>query len=129
MADYDFSSLNSSDLEEMVCDLINAQEKFKNTGIKLRTFKDGKDKGIDLLFASSSNPYEIVGQVKHYYKSSIEELLRNLKKDEVLKAINLKPGMYIFAPSLDLSAQSADELVKVFYPFLSKYRFFYSAFL
>jgi len=91
MADYDFSTLNSSDLEELVCDLLNAKEKKNGTGIIFRTFKDGKDKGIDILYSTLVHPYEIVGQVKHYYRSGYDALLKNLKIYEKNKVDILKP--------------------------------------
>ncbi|MBE8971228.1 ATP-binding protein [Nostocales cyanobacterium LEGE 12452] len=40
MADFDFSTLNSSDLERLVCDLLNAQERSKNSEIRFKTFKE-----------------------------------------------------------------------------------------
>ena len=88
MADYDFSTLNSSDLEELVCDLLNAQEKAKGTRITFKTFKDGKDKGIDILYSSLINNYEVIGQVKHYYRSGFDTLINDLKKTRKIKSEN-----------------------------------------
>ncbi len=69
MSNFNFSTLNSTDLEEFVCDLLNAQEKSNNNRIIYRTFKEGKDKGIDFLYSTPLNQYSIVGQVKHYFRS------------------------------------------------------------
>src|SRR5665647_835051 len=106
MSDYDFSTLNSLDLEELVCDLLNAHEKATGTGIIFKTFKEGKDKGIDLLYSTTSHEYEIVGQVKHYYRSGYNALIRNLKGDEKSKVVKLNPKRYLLATSIDLSAVS-----------------------
>jgi hypothetical protein len=43
MADNDFSTLNSSALEELVCDLLNLDQP-NGSVIKYKPFKDGKDK-------------------------------------------------------------------------------------
>jgi hypothetical protein len=45
MADYDFSTLNSSDFEELVCDLLNAHEGAQGSEIFFKTFKEGKRTG------------------------------------------------------------------------------------
>ena len=117
MANYDFSTLSSSDLEELVCDLLNADLPGNNK-IHYKTFKDGKDKGIDFLHSTTSNPHSHVGQVKHYYRTGIDGLLSHLEKTEVAKAKSLKPGRYIFATSVDLSAGNSKTIKTLFQPFL-----------
>jgi energy-coupling factor transporter ATP-binding protein EcfA2 len=116
MANYDFSTLNSSDLEELVCDLLNAQERSNNSGIIFKTFKDGKDKGIDIRFSTSTNSNEIVGQIKHYYRSGYDALLQVLKNNEKEKVKKLNPNRYVFATSVDLSVFNSEEIQKVFSP-------------
>ena len=118
MSDYDFSTLNSLDLEELVCDLLNAHEKAKGTGIIFKTFKEGKDKGIDLLYSIPSNSYEIVGQVKHYYRSGYDELIKALKGKEKPKVEKLKPKRYLLATSLDLSVNNTEVIKSIFDPFI-----------
>lgn len=87
MANYDFSTLNCNDLEELVCDLLNLSK--SDDLVKYRTFKEGKDKGIDFLYSTEINNYEHVGQVKHYYRSGYDQMISVLKKSESLKVRKL----------------------------------------
>src|SRR5690606_37492703 len=109
MGQYDFSTLNSTDLEELVCDLLNAKEASQNSAIKFRTFKEGKDRGIDLLYSTNDDRYSIVGQVKHYHKSGATRLVRDLEIEKT-KVNLLKPDRYIFATSVDLSADQIEDI-------------------
>lgn len=118
MADYDFSTLNSSDLEELVCDLLNHEQAASNSIIKYKTFKDGKDKGIDFLYPRSNHPYSHVGQVKHFYRSGYRSMFNHLKSTEVDKVKNLIPNKYIFATSVDLSVANAEAIKELFNPFI-----------
>lgn len=117
MADYDFSTLNSSDLEELVCDLLNLDQP-TNSLIKYKTFKDGKDKGIDFLYSSATNNYEQVGQVKHYYRTGFAGMYKVLKDTEVNNVQNLKPNKYIFATSVDLSLANTNAIKDLFNPYI-----------
>ncbi|MGY3211933.1 nSTAND3 domain-containing NTPase [Mucilaginibacter sp. HD30] len=117
---YDFSTLNSSDLEDLVCDLLNEINKAERNGIFYHTYKDGKDKGIDFRYSTDTNENWIVGQVKHYLKSGIDLLLSDLEKKEKNKVANLKPDRYIFATSVDLAVGDVDKIVAIFTPFLKK---------
>jgi len=117
MAEYDFSTLNSSDLEELVCDLLNADQP-SNSPIKYKTFKDGKDKGIDFLYSTKKNEYEHVGQVKHYYRTGYNKLLTVLHDEELPKVKFLKPKKYIFATSLDLSVLNVQKISDLFKPYI-----------
>jgi hypothetical protein len=116
MANFDFSTLGSSDLEDLVCDLLNAQEP-TNSGITYRTFKDGKDKGVDFLYSKPGKDFYHVGQVKHYYRTGYSGLLSHLKNTEVAKTSKLAPNKYIFATSVDLSVLQAQEIRDVFNPY------------
>ncbi len=60
MADYDFSTLNSTDLEELACDLMNFALP-KRSIVKYKTFKEGKDQGIDFLYSTEQKLHEHVG--------------------------------------------------------------------
>lgn len=113
MADYDFSTLNSSDLEELVCDLLNLDQP-NGSAIKYKTFKDGKDKGIDLLYSTEKNHYDHVGQVKHYYRTGYDGLYQVLKNTEVKNVNALKPNKYIVATSVDLNVDNT-EAIKILF--------------
>lgn len=117
MANYDFSTLNSSDLEELVCDLLNAQEG-ETSPVKYQTFKDGKDQGIDFLYSTTDNMYEHIGQVKHFYRTGFQGLLRKLENEEADKVKRLNPNNYIFATSVDLSFGQATKISDTFQPYI-----------
>jgi energy-coupling factor transporter ATP-binding protein EcfA2 len=117
MAQYDFSTLNSSDLEELVCDLLNAQQG-ENGIVRYRTFKDGKDKGIDFLYSTTTNQYEHVGQVKHFRETGFAGLSSVLKKQELKKVKKINPSKYIFATSVDLTVSNVQEISDIFNPFI-----------
>jgi energy-coupling factor transporter ATP-binding protein EcfA2 len=117
MANYDFSTLNSSDLEELVCDLLNYEQSASSV-IKYKTFKDGKDKGIDFLYSTETNLYEQVGQVKHYYRTGYDGMYTVLKDTEVNNVIKLKPNKYIIATSVDLSVANTEAIKLLFNPYI-----------
>lgn len=117
MAEYDFSTLNSSDLEELVCDLLNLHQPAGSV-VKYKTFKDGKDKGIDFLYSTSTNLHEHVGQVKHYYRTGYDGLYNVLKNTEVKNVNNLKPSKYIVATSVDLSVANTESIKDLFGDFI-----------
>ena len=116
MASYDFSTLSSSDFEELVCDLLS--EEYKEKGYRYKTFKDGKDKGIDFLLSTEKNIYQEVGQAKHYLRSGYGSLYSTLKTSEVQKIEKLKPGKYIFATSVDLSVANTESIKQLFNPYI-----------
>lgn len=117
MADYDFSTLNSTDLEELTCALLNAKEP-SDSNIKYRTFKEGKDKGIDILYSTDLNNYEHVGQVKHFFRTGFRGLYNHLKKEELKKIRLLNPTKYIIATSVDLSIFNIESIQKLFAPLI-----------
>lgn len=118
MANFDFSTLNSSDLEELVCDILNAKERNESSKIFFRTFKDGKDKGIDLLYSTPKKDFKIIGQVKHYYRSGYNALITHLRNSEKTKVDKLTPSRYLFATSVDLNVENVLEIKDVFQPYL-----------
>lgn len=119
MPDYDFSTLNSSDLEELSCDLMNMSQQ-SSSKIKYKTFKDGRDKGIDFLYSSKEKEHDHVGQVKHFYRTGYSGMLSKLKPDEVNKVKKLNPNKYMFFTSIDLSVAQTVELKSVFAPYIKR---------
>lgn len=118
MSNYDFSTLNPADFERLVCDLLNVKID-ANTGAMYRTSKEGKDKGIDLLFSTADKDFEIVVQTKHYFRSTYSKLKSDLIKNEKQKVLKLKPSHYIFATSLPLSVQNKLEIKEIFAPYIT----------
>jgi len=112
---YDFSTLNDKDLEELALDLLNAE-----LNLGLQSFKVGKDGGIDLRYSSPENNNEIVVQVKHYIKSGESKLIADFKDKELpkLKKLSPAPTRYIIVASIGLSATQKDDLKDTFYPFI-----------
>ncbi|MDM1415784.1 hypothetical protein HX057_16825 [Myroides odoratimimus] len=113
MANYDFSTLNDRDLEELTRDLLS-----KKLNIDLQSFKPGPDKGIDLRYSTINDENEIVVQVKHYLNSGILKLKQDLKKKEILKVKTLNPKKYIFCTSLPLSPQDKEDIKNIFFPYI-----------
>ncbi|WP_410867374.1 restriction endonuclease, partial [Paraburkholderia sp. SIMBA_027] len=56
---YNFSTLNDRDLEELTRDLLS-----KKLSIDFQSFKPGPDQGIDLRYSTFNDENEIVVQVK-----------------------------------------------------------------
>ena len=70
----DTKTLNDKEFEELVKDLLQIE-----LGVRLQSFKSGKDGGIDLRY-STSKDNAIIVQVKHYLKSGYSQLKSSLKK-------------------------------------------------
>jgi hypothetical protein len=118
MSNYDFSTLNPTDFEKLVCDLLNKHIDGNNYA-KYRSFKEGKDRGIDLLFSTKDNDFEIIVQVKHYIKSSFSKLKHDLIKIESDKVQKLNPKQYIFVTSQELSIHNKEEIRNIFTPYIT----------
>jgi hypothetical protein len=103
MPDYDFHQLTHHDLEILVRDLLQA-----HWGITLESFKSGRDQGIDLRYAWGPN--KMVVQVKHYLRTGLDGLLREVEK-EAIKVDRLKPSRYIFATTVPLSPADKDKII------------------
>lgn len=113
MNNYDFSTLNDKEFEQISKDLLN-----KKFNLKLQSFKVGKDKGIDLRYSTEKNNNSIVVQAKHYSKSTYSNLKSVIKNKEFEKVENLKPDRYILVTSMDLSATQKDELKSLLNPYV-----------
>jgi len=119
MADFDFSTLSSSDFEELSCDLMNIKESVNpDSTVRYKTFKDGRDKGIDFLYSSEENEFDHIGQVKHYYRSGFEGLLRTFTHAEAKKIKVLNPNKYFVFTSVDLSVANTESIKSACAPFI-----------
>lgn len=81
MPDYDFKQISPHDFELLSRDLFQAEE-----GLRLESFKTGRDGGIDFRFGRGTA--NLIVQCKHYAPTGLDGLVRDLKK-EALKAIAL----------------------------------------
>jgi hypothetical protein len=88
---YDFTILSPDDFEELASDLLS-----RDWGVRLESFKPGKDKGIDLrnarTFAGSG---VTVVQCKRYAPHKFAELLRAVRSEKP-KVDKLRPAREFF---------------------------------
>ena len=117
MVDYDFSTLNDKEFENLSIDLIS-KEKSK----RFERFKAGKDGGIDGRFYHDDGSQEII-QCKHYLKTGLNGLITSLNKknngiNEIDKVRKLNPKKYIFVTSLPLSVENKKTIKELFKPYI-----------
>lgn len=117
MIDYDFSTLNDKEFENLSIDLIS-----KDRDKRFERFKAGKDGGIDGRFYHDDGSQEII-QCKHYLKTGFSGLITSLNKknngiNEIDKVKKLNPVKYIFVTSLLLSAENKKTIKELFDPYI-----------
>ena len=117
MIDYDFSTLNDKEFENLSIDLIS-----KDKNKRFERFKAGKDCGIDGRFYHDDDSQEII-QCKHYLKTGFSGLITSLNKknngiNELDKVKKLNPAKYIFVTSLPLSAENKKTIKNLFVPYI-----------
>ena len=117
MNDYDFSTLNDKEFENLTIDLIS-----RDRGKRFERFKAGRDGGIDGRYYGEDEKEEII-QCKHYLKTGYNGLISSLKKknngkNEADKVKLLNPDKYIFVTSLPLSASNKKEIKEIFEPYI-----------
>lgn len=105
-----YGNLNDVEFEYLCQDIM--QSKLNTI---LHKFARGKDGGIDL--ADNVHTKNIIVQVKHYTRSSVEQLVASLK-NEVLKVQKLAPKQYYICCSKELSPQKVDEIYKLFLDYM-----------
>jgi hypothetical protein len=111
MENYDFSALTPEEFEKITRDLLKL-----SLDIDFETFKTGRDGGIDLRHIDESGQQTIV-QCKRYSKSSVSNLISNLRNEELPKIEKLKPARYILVTALGLSPQNKEEILKILSPY------------
>ena len=111
MGTYDFRTLNDKEFEEVVVDLLSAEE-----AKRIERFKPGKDGGIDGRWFLKGDD-EAILQCKHYSVSGFPALYRSMKNSELSKIQKLAPKCYVLATSVPLSRANKDSLQKLLSPF------------
>ncbi len=111
---YDFSKLNDREFEKLGGDIIS-----EHFGVRVETFKAGKDGGIDGRFWLKEDEKVII-QCKHYLKTGYRGLIRKLKNEEIAKVKKLNPDKYVFVTSVELSAENKKEIRKIFSPYIKR---------
>jgi hypothetical protein len=109
---YDFKQLSPADFEELSRDLLQ-----KEWGIRLESFKSGRDQGIDLRYAAVKGESTVV-QCKHFAGSTIRKLVSELGRKELPKVNLLAPNRYVLVTSLPLNPADKDEIVATLSPHL-----------
>ena len=109
--EYDFSKINDEEYEELFKDILKSE-----IGVNFRTFSKGRDGGIDVI--STNTQEKIIGQAKHYIKTPMNKLLRDLQNKEKPKVMKLNPDRYIIAFSQEATSQAYEKILKNFSPFL-----------
>ena len=112
MSEYDFSKLNDKEFESLSLDLISKLE-----GTRIERFKPGKDSGVDGRFFAPTGS-EVVIQCKHWLKSGLPALIRELKATEADRVRKLNPEKYIFVTSLRLSRHNKKTIKSIFSPYI-----------
>lgn len=106
MINYKFDTLNDEEFEEIAKDLLREE-----TGLDFRTFKKGRDGGIDLSYIGDEQE-KTIGQVKHFAKSKFSNLKTTLS-EEYDKIKNKKIERYLLVTSLDLTVKEVGEILKL----------------
>jgi hypothetical protein len=110
---YDFLTLSPDDFQLLVRDLLQAE-----LGVRLETFTQGADQGIDLRHVDPQQGRGLVVQCKRY--KDFSSLFRNLKKSELPKVHRLEPQRYILATSVRMNPQRKAKLLALLRPFCTR---------
>jgi Holliday junction resolvasome RuvABC ATP-dependent DNA helicase subunit len=121
MNTYTFNTINDKDFELLVLDLLNEELK-----LDLRSFKTGKDDGIDLRYSTCDNKNKIIVQAKHYRLSGYSQFKKCFQKDEYDKVKKLNPERYIIATTIELSPSNKHEIFNILQPFIKNENDIYS---
>ena len=112
MSDYDFSSLNDKEFEDLSADLLSC-----HLSSRIERFKVGRDGGVDGRFFSSEGD-EVIIQCKHWLKSGLKALIRSIENTEADKVKKLNPKRYIFVTSLELSRANKIKIKHLLSPYI-----------
>lgn len=114
MPDYDFTALNDKEFESLAVRLLS-----KHLDHRIERFRPGRDQGIDGRFFESHDK-QIILQVKHWRKSGLKSLVRQLEQNEKPKADRLVPTRYVLTTSLPLSAANKTEISNAMHPWITR---------
>jgi hypothetical protein len=109
---YDFKQLSPADLEDLTRDLLQQE-----WGVRLESFKSGRDRGIDLRYAAVPGSSTIV-QCKHRIGSSLAKLVYELRTSEAPKVRLLMPDRYVLVTSLPLNPDDKEKIREAVHPFV-----------
>lgn len=112
MPNYNYEALSPQDFEEFSRDILQAE-----WNVALEAFKEGRDTGIDLRYATSPDNTVIV-QCKHYAKSGFAALLRHLKDSELPKIEKMNPDRYVVVTTVSLSPDNKQSILQTLNPYV-----------
>lgn len=112
MPNYNYEALSPQDFEEVSRDLLQAE-----WNVALEAFKDGRDSGIDLRYATAPGNTVIV-QCKHYAKSGFAALLRHLRDSELPKIEKVNPNRYVVVTTVSLSPGNKQSILQTLTPYV-----------
>jgi len=112
MPNYNYEALSPQDFEEVSRDLLQAE-----WNVALEAFKEGRDSGIDLRYATSPDSTVIV-QCKHYAKSGFAALLRHLRDSELPKIAKVNPTRYVVVTTVGLSPGNKQSILQTLTPYV-----------
>lgn len=104
---FNLESLNDYEFEILCKDILK-----RKLNTELYTFSRGRDGGIDICDAAV-NP-KVVGQVKHYCRSSYSSLLSSLRNEAGRVMQRLKPEKYFVCTSQRLTRENKKEIYELF---------------
>ena len=104
-------ALNDYEFELLAKDILSRQ---LNTA--LYTYSRGRDNGIDI--SDSLVQPKIIGQVRHYCKSTYSKLLSGLKRERDRVLNDLKPERYFVITSKDLTRENKKEIYDIFQEYM-----------
>lgn len=104
----DLSVLSDVEFEELAADLLAAE-----LGRPVERFGVGRDGGVDLRWANPNGRGKVVGQCKHYLRSTFAQLRASAKR-ELDHVKTLDPAGYKFVTSFDLTVGQKQKLYEVF---------------
>ena len=108
---FNYRNLDDVEFEELCKDIMK-----RKLGVELRTYRKGKDGGIDLQDNEKGN--NIIVQVKHYINSTYSNLISTLKK-EVEKVKKLGPNKYYICCALELTPSQTNEVYGLFEDYMN----------
>jgi len=112
MPNYNYGALSPQDFEEVSRDLLQAE-----WNVALEAFKEGRDSGIDLRYATFPGNTVIV-QCKHYLKSGFAALLRHLRDSELPKIAKVNPNRYVVMTTVGLSPDNKQSILQALTPYV-----------
>lgn len=110
---YDFMTLSPTDFESLVGDLLS-----KCWGLRLESFKAGKDSGIDLRHSLSlDGTGDVIVQCKRYAPQKFSDLMRNLEKERA-NLQTLQPSRYVVVTTVALSPANKQSITDLLAPWV-----------